>query len=254
MKVLILKKKAAAFFFAAAALAVVLCVLLASTGAYAVFTGGTVRKLPIYSVETEEKKISISFDCAWGTDYTDALLEVLERENVRATFFMVEFWAEKYPEYVKKIDEKGHEIGTHSATHSQMSKLSEGEIRQELASSSEAIASVTGKAVELFRPPFGDYDDLLIRTAREAGLYTVQWDVDSLDWKGLSAPEIAQRVLTRVQSGSIILCHNNGEHTAEALPAVLSALKTRGYTFVPVGELIYRGNFRMAADGRQYAG
>ena len=135
-----------------------------------------------------------------------------------------------------------------------MSKLSEGEIRQELASSSEAIASVTGKAVELFRPPFGDYDDLLIRTAREAGLYTVQWDVDSLDWKGLSAPEIAQRVLTRVQSGSIILCHNNGEHTAEALPAVLSALKTRGYTFVPVGELIYRGNFRMAADGRQYAG
>ena len=88
MKVLILKKKAAAFFFAAAALAVVLCVLLASTGAYAVFTGGTVRKLPIYSVETEEKKISISFDCAWGTDYTDALLEVLERENVRATFFM----------------------------------------------------------------------------------------------------------------------------------------------------------------------
>ena len=177
-----------------------------------------------------------------------------EEKGVKATFFLVGFWAEKYPEYVKKIDEAGHEIGTHSATHSQMSKLSEGEIRQELASSSEAIASVTGKAVELFRPPFGDYDDLLIRTAREAGLYTVQWDVDSLDWKGLSAPEIAQRVLTRVQSGSIILCHNNGEHTAEALPAVLSALKTRGYTFVPVGELIYRGNFRMAADGRQYAG
>lgn len=237
-----------------AAVFLALAITLHFTGAYAVYTGGTVRKLPIYSVEREDKKIAISFDCAWGVDYTQEILDVLARENVRATFFMVEFWAEKYPEYVKKIDEAGHEIGTHSATHSQMSKLSEGEIRQELASSSEAIASVTGKAVELFRPPFGDYDDLLIRTAREAGLYTVQWDVDSLDWKGLSAPEIAQRVLTRVQSGSIILCHNNGEHTAEALPAVLSALKTRGYTFVPVGELIYRGNFRMAADGRQYAG
>ena len=226
----------------------------AALGALALCAGGTVRELPIYSVGRDDRHISVTFDCAWGTEHTDAILEALAAENVRATFFMVEFWAEKYPEYVKKIDEAGHEIGTHSATHSQMSKLSEGEIRQELASSSEAIASVTGKAVELFRPPFGDYDDLLIRTAREAGLYTVQWDVDSLDWKGLSAPEIAQRVLTRVQSGSIILCHNNGEHTAEALPAVLSALKTRGYTFVPVGELIYRGNFRMAADGRQYAG
>ena len=237
-----------------AAVFLALALALHFTGAYAVYTGGTVRKLHIYSVEREDKKIAISFDCAWGVDYTQEILDVLAREDVRATFFMVEFWAEKYPEYVKKIDAAGHEIGTHSATHSQMSKLSEGEIRQELASSSEAIASVTGKAVELFRPPFGEYDDLLIRTAREAGLYTVQWDVDSLDWKGLSAPEIAQRVLTRVQSGSIILCHNNGEHTAEALPAVLSALKTRGYTFVPVGELIYRGNFRMAADGRQYAG
>lgn len=254
MKIFFVNGKRAACFASLGALMLALVLTLHFTGAWAVFAGGTVRELPIYSVGRDDKYISVTFDCAWGTEHTDAILEALAAENVRATFFMVEFWAEKYPEYVKKIDEAGHEIGTHSATHSQMSKLSEGEIRQELASSSEAITAVTGKAVELFRPPFGDYDDLLVRTARAAGLYTVQWDVDSLDWKGLSASEIAQRVLTRVESGSIILCHNNGEHTAEALPAVLSALKTRGYTFVPVGELIYRGNFRMAADGRQYAG
>ena len=253
MKVLILKKKAAAFFFAAAALAVVLCVLLASTGAYAVFTGGTVRKLPIYSVETEEKKISISFDCAWGTDYTDALLEVLERENVRATFFMVEFWAEKYPEYVKKIDEKGHEIGTHSATHSYMSKLGEERIREEIASSSRAIEAVTGKKTELFRPPYGDYDDLLIQTVGDMGLYSIQWDVDSLDWKNLSANDIAMRVINRVRNGSIILCHNNGMHTAETLPIILDTLKNKGYEFVPIGELIYRENYTIDANGRQHA-
>ena len=172
MKVFILKKRAAAFFLAAAAVTVILAVLLAATGAYAVFTGGTVRSLPVYSVETQEKKISISFDCAWGTEYTDELLDVLERENVRATFFMVEFWTEKYPEYVKKIDEKGHEIGTHSATHSYMSKLSEEEIRQELTSSSQAIEEVTGKKTQLFRPPYGDYDDLLIDTAKSMGLYS----------------------------------------------------------------------------------
>ena len=253
MKVLFVRKKLALFFMASAAIAVILAVLLSATGAYAVFTGGTVRKLPVYSVETTEKKIAISFDCAWGTEHTDALLDVLERENVRATFFMVEFWAEKYPEYVKKIDEKGHEIGTHSATHSYMSKLSEAEIRQELTSSSQAIESVTGKKVELFRPPYGDYDDLLIETAQCMGLYSIQWDVDSLDWKNLSANDIAMRVINRVQSGSIILCHNNGLHTAEALPVILDTLKNKGYEFVPIGELIYKDHYTIDVNGRQHA-
>ena len=253
MKVFILKKRAAAFFLAAAAVTVILAVLLAATRAYAVFTGGTVRSLPVYSVETQEKKISISFDCAWGTEYTDELLDVLERENVRATFFMVEFWTEKYPEYVKKIDEKGHEIGTHSATHSYMSKLSEEEIRQELTSSSQAIEEVTGKKTQLFRPPYGDYDDLLIDTAKSMGLYSIQWDVDSLDWKDLSANDIAMRVINRVQNGSIILCHNNGLHTAEALPVILDTLKNKGYEFVPVGELIYKENYTIDVNGRQHA-
>lgn len=253
MKVFILKKRAAAFFLAAAAVTVILAVLLAATGAYAVFTGGTVRSLPVYSVETQEKKISISFDCAWGTEYTDELLDVLERENVRATFFMVEFWTEKYPEYVKKIDEKGHEIGTHSATHAYMSKLSEEEIRQELTSSSQAIEEVTGKKTQLFRPPYGDYDDLLIDTAKSMGLYSIQWDVDSLDWKDLSANDIAMRVINRVQNGSIILCHNNGLHTAEALPVILDTLKNKGYEFVPVGELIYKENYTIDVNGRQHA-
>ena len=211
------------------------------------------RELPIYCVDTPEKKISISFDCAWGTEYTDELLDVLERENVRATFFMVEFWTEKYPEYVKKIDEKGHEIGTHSATHSYMSKLSEEEIRQELTSSSQAIEEVTGKKTQLFRPPYGDYDDLLIDTAKSMGLYSIQWDVDSLDWKDLSANDIAMRVINRVQNGSIILCHNNGLHTAEALPVILDTLKNKGYEFVPVGELIYKENYTIDVNGRQHA-
>ncbi len=236
-----------------AALALALVALVWFTGAYAVYTGGTVRSLPVYSVERSDKKLSVTFDCAWGTDHTDAILEALAAENVRATFFMVEFWAEKYPEYVKKISDAGHEIGTHSATHSHMSRLSESEILAELESSSAAIEEVTGKKVDLFRAPFGDYDDQLIDTAKKAGYTTVQWDVDSLDWKDLSASEIFERISSRAGSGSIILCHNNGLHTAEALPALLSSLKVRGYSFVPVGELIYRDNYTIDANGRQHA-
>ena len=125
-------------------------------------------------------------------------------------------------------------------------------MRAELESSCSAIEKISGRRPELFRPPFGDYNDRLIQTAEEAGLYTIQWDVDSLDWKDLSAQEIAMRVIGRVQKGSIILCHNNGAHTAEALPVILDTLKNSGYTFVPVGELIYRENYTMDVNGRQH--
>lgn len=221
-----------------------------ATGAAQVYWSGT-RSLPIYSVEREDNKISISFDCAWGTEHTDAILQALSAGNVRATFFMVQFWTEKYPDYVKKIDENGHEIGTHSATHSYMSKQSETEILGELRSSSEAIEKITEKRVTLFRPPYGDYDDLLVDTANGMGIFPVQWDVDSLDWKDLSASDIAARIVERVKSGSIILCHNNGLHTADALPIVIDTLRAKGYEFVPIGELIYRENYTIDASGRQ---
>lgn len=221
------------------------------TGAYAVYMGGTVRKLPIYSVERNDNKISISFDCAYGADYTLKLLDVLDEYNVKCTFFCVEFWVEKYPDMVKEIVGRGHEIGTHSKTHPKMSKLSESEIKNELTSSISAIESLTGKKVELFRPPYGDYNDRLIKTARELGLFTIQWDVDSLDWKDLSAKEIKSRVTSRVKSGSIVLFHNQGLHTAEALPTIIRELKGEGYEFVKISDLIYHENYQMRTDGSQ---
>ncbi len=235
----------------AAAMITVLSTTAYFTGAYAVYFGNTPRLLPIYSVDREDKVVSISFDCAWGTEYTDSILNALRVSNVRATFFMVQFWTEKYPDFVKAIDAGGNEIGTHSSTHSYMSKQNAEEIKTELSASSAAIEKITGKKVELFRPPYGDYDDELIRTASELGYYTIQWDVDSLDWKDLSASDIAMRVINGVKSGSVILMHNNGLHTAEAVPIILETLKNRGYSFVPIGELIYRENYTIDNTGRQ---
>ena len=223
----------------------------AAGAAEAYWTGK--HSLPIYSVGREDNKIAISFDCAWGVDSTDIILKHLEKKKVKATFFTVQFWAEKYPEYLKKVSEAGHEVGTHSATHSYMSKLSESEIRNELTTSCAAIEEVTGKPVTLFRPPYGDYDDLLIDTASAMGLYSIQWDVDSLDWKDLSASDISARIVERTKSGSIILCHNNGLHTAEALPIVIDKLRANGFEFVPIGELIYRENYTIDSTGKQIA-
>ena len=232
----------------------VYCVHIGTENAKTVGAGtGLSRSLPIYSVETDEKKVAISFDCAWGVEHTDTLLDYMQKNDVKCTFFAVQFWVEKYPDYAKKIVEAGHELGTHSRTHPYMSKLSKAQILDELTTSSQAIERITGQKVTLFRPPYGDYNDTLINACKELGLYPIQWDVDSLDWKNLSAQEIALRIVNGTKNGSIILCHNNGLHTAEALPIVFSTLKNRGFTFVPISQLIYKENYTIDHNGRQRA-
>ena len=247
----VLEKKSILKILTLIVIGVVCSMILSGTGAYQVFYGYAIRELPIYRVETIEKKVAISFDCAWGVDYTDKLLEIMQEHNVKCTFFAVEFWTKKYPEYIKKIDDYGHEIGTHSASHPYMSKLSSENIVKELSSSSKAIQDITGKRVELFRAPYGDYNDRLIQTARTLNLYTIQWDVDSLDWKNLTKQKIASRVIQNVKNGSIVLFHNQGLHTAEALGDIIDTLHNRGYKFVCIGELIYKNNYKMLSDGTQ---
>lgn len=238
-------------------LAVLLCLIITlssitiKTGAYAVYFNGSNRQLPIYKVKRSDNKISISFDCAYGADYTEKLLDILDEYNVKCTFFCVEFWVNKFPEMVKKISDRGHEIGTHSKTHPKMSKLSELQIEGELTSSISAIENITGKKVELFRPPYGDYNDKVISVTKRLGLFPIQWSVDSIDWKDISAKEIVKRVVSKTESGSIILCHNQGLHTAEALPYVLSNLKEKGYEFLPIGNLIYKQNYKINSLGVQ---
>jgi peptidoglycan/xylan/chitin deacetylase (PgdA/CDA1 family) len=133
-----------------------------------------------------------------------------------------------------------------------MSKQTKEQIKDELISSASAIEKVTGQKTNLFRAPYGDYNNLLIDTAKELGLFTIQWDVDSLDWKNLSATEIAMRVINGAKNGSIILCHNNGLHTADALPMIFSTLKNRGFSFVPIGELIYKDGYTIDHTGKQH--
>ncbi|MBR5900086.1 MAG: polysaccharide deacetylase family protein [Clostridia bacterium] len=232
------------------ALAVV-CTIFFSSKAHVVFGGKPLKKLPIYYVQRNDKKISVSFDCAWGVTYTDQLLSIMEKQQVKCTFFTVEFWAKKYPDYLSKIAKAGHEIGTHSATHPHMAKLDKNAVARELTSSSSVIKEITGVSPTLFRAPFGEYNDTVLKTAEELGLYTIQWDVDSLDWKDLTKEKIAKRVLSKVKSGSIVLFHNQGKHTAEALEEIIVTLKNQGYTFVPIGELIYKNDYEITADGGQ---
>lgn len=233
----------------AAAVTLVSVLLVCGMGGYSqVFASN--RRVPIYCVDRNDGYVSISFDAAWGADKTREIMDICDAYGVKATFFLVGFWVEKYPELTQEISLRGFEIGTHSATHPQMSKLTEAQCREELTQSSKKIFELTGKPVELFRPPFGDYNNTLLSVAEGLGLFTVQWSVDSLDWKGLSARQIAERVQNAV-SGDIILCHNNSDHITEALPLVFEALSLKGLRFCPIGELIFRSGYSVDNSGRQ---
>ena len=206
---------------------------------------------PVYAVERSDKTIALSFDASWGAEHTEELLAILAENDVKTTFFLVNLWIEKYPDLVEAIAAGGHEIGLHSATHPHFTELSAAEMSRELRDNQEALKKVTGKGASIFRPPYGDYNDDVITAVNGEGLTAIQWSVDSLDWQGLSADEIYHRVVDHVAPGAIVLLHNDGDHTAEALKMIVPALKKEGYTIVPVGELLLTGDCYVDIDGVQ---
>ena len=199
------------------------------------------RQLPIYCVQRDQKMISISFDAAWGNEDTQQLIDILGKYNVKATFFVVGQWVDKYPESVKALSDAGHEVMNHSNTHAHMSKLSRDEIIADVNACNDKIEAVTGARPTLIRPPYGEYDDNVVSSIRSMDMEPIQWDVDSLDWKDLCAADITKRVTSKVQPGSIVLFHNAAKHTPEALPTILESLLQQGYTFVPISQLILPG-------------
>lgn len=251
MKILCAKMKSMAGIFAFSLIAILLASLVVMTNTGSIYFGYAKRLVPIYSVETNEKKVALTFDAAWGSDKTEKIVKTLTDAGVSGTFFLVGFWIEQNADKVKFIDDAGLDIGTHSNTHPKMSTLSESQMNNELKTSMDMITKITGKPVKFFRPPFGDYNDKLVQVAGNLNLKTIQWDVDSLDWKGLSATEILARVKSSVKNGSIILCHNNSDHILEALPLMIDYLKSQGYKMVKISELVYEENYHIDNNGLQ---
>ena len=199
------------------------------------------RQLPIYCVERDQKVCSISFDAAWGADNTQKILDVLADYGVKATFFVVGNWADQYPEQAKAIVDSGCELMNHSNAHDHYNSLTADQIIADVNSCSDKIESLTGVRPTLIRCPFGEYDDHVISAIRSIGMEPIQWDVDSLDWKGISASEITKRVTGKVTNGSIVLFHNAALHTPEALPGILEYVLGQGYSIVPVSQLVLSG-------------
>jgi polysaccharide deacetylase family sporulation protein PdaB len=247
-KIICLRRKVLAAIGCLAA-AVLMCWV--SVSPRVVGAASTERQLPIYCVQKDYKVLSISFDAAWGNEDTQQLIDILGKYNVKATFFVVGEWVDKYPESVKALHEAGHEIMNHSSDHAHFNSLSTDEIIADLNTCNDKIEAVTGVRPTLFRCPYGEYDDHVINATRSIGMEPIQWDVDSLDWKDLSAADITKRVTSKVQPGSIVLFHNAALNTPEALPFVIEYLIREGYTFVPISQIILKGEYTIDHTGRQ---
>lgn len=211
------------------------------------------RNLPIYSVETSEPKVALSFDAAWGADDFTKIMDILDQHNVKVTFFMTGGWVETYPECVKTLVEKGHDLGNHSEHHYDMTALSKSEQQQEIMKVHDRVKKLTGYEMFLFRPPYGAYCNSLIQTTYSCNYYPIQWSIDSLDWKNYGVDSVVSTVCNHknLEPGGIILCHNGAKYTAEALDTMLTNLEEKGYEIVPVSQLIIKENYHMDVTGKQ---
>jgi polysaccharide deacetylase family sporulation protein PdaB len=239
-------------------IALVLCLVIALIIGSVAFVPQVVetvasnRLIPIYSVERQDKYISISFDAAWGNEDTQTLINILNKYNVKTTFFVVASWVDKYPESVKALSDAGNEVMNHSTSHPHMPKLSSQQMLNEIMTCDDKIQKITGVCPILFRPPYGDYNNTLIDTLSSVKHYCIQWDVDSLDWKDISASQIQKNVLSKVKSGSIVLFHNAAINTPKALPGIIATLQKQGYKIVPISQLIYKTNYTIDHTGKQH--
>ncbi len=252
MKIFVLKKNNV-LFYAIMFIAAAAVIFTKWDPAAMVFNQNSdLKGLPIYSVDRGEEKIcAISFDAAWGNDDTGELIKILGEYDVKTTFFVVGSWVDKYPESVKELSDAGHEIMNHSNSHPHMTQLSIESMKKEVDDCDAKIKSITGAEPYLFRPPYGDYNAGVIDAVAQCGHYTVQWSVDSLDWKDLSAQQIYARVTENIHPGAIVLFHNAAKNTPEALPLILKTLKEEGYKIVPVSEIIHKDNYTIDHTGKQ---
>jgi len=235
-------------------LAVTICAALMFGTVHIVRTAGTAgKKYPIYSVETNKQLVSMGINCAWDNADIPALIEILGKYNIKATFFVVGDWCDKYPESVRMLYEAGHEIGSHSDTHADMTRLDRTGMQREIRNSATKIEALTGTRPILFRPPSGAYNSEVVQVIEDEGFYPIQWDCDSIDYKDPTADQMKARILKKLRSGSIMLFHSGAKNTPGALPRIIEAVQEKGYRFVPVSDLIYKGSYTVDFEGRQHS-
>lgn len=198
---------------------------------------------PLFYVKTQAKKVAFTFDISWGTKTPDLVLPILQQSGIKATFFISGPWTRRHVDIAQRIIAGGHELASHGDKHVNLSQYNKEAITENITKARDDIKAATGMDTKYFRPPNGDYDDLVVATARELGYETVIWGLDSIDWKNPGVDFMVNRIMKRVFPGAIILFHasDSSKQTHEALPPIIEGLRKAGYEMVTLTELLKAG-------------
>lgn len=186
-----------------------------------------------------------------GADDIQDIINTLEENNVKATFFAVGDWIKKFPESVKALSDSGMEIGNHSYSHAHVNKMSYEENVADIQKCNELITEITGTDVKFYRGPYGEYNNTVINAAKSQNMQVIQWDIDTLDYEGKTVEEMCTKIKKKIRNGSIILMHNDTKYTASGLNQIIHTIEDEGYEIVPLDELIYWENYSINHEGRQ---
>lgn len=190
-----------------------------------------------YQGPTDKQQMALAINVAWGTEYIPQMLEILKSEGVRATFFLVGNWAEKFPDLVVEIKEAGQEIGNHGYRHRHPQKLVEKELIALIKKNEDLIEKTADYETKLFAPPYGEVDQRIVKTAHKIGYKTIMWTLDTIDWQRPDAEVIIERIIPKARNGAIVLMHPT-QPTVEALPKMIKGLEEKGYQLVTITELL----------------
>ncbi len=201
------------------------------------------QTMPMFYVKTQEPVLTLTFDISWGHETAPRVLDILREKNVRATFFLSGPWAKRHIALVEAISRAGHDIGSHGDAHVDLSRYSKDVVEENIRAAHEDLLHAAGRVSPFFRPPNGDYDDIVVETAGACGYETVIWAVDSLDWKNPGADYMVERVPKLAFNGAIILMHasDSSRQIHEALPRIIDRLRDNGYRLIPLSELVTYG-------------
>ncbi|WP_366921727.1 polysaccharide deacetylase family protein [Metallumcola ferriviriculae] len=197
---------------------------------------------PIYQGMDTEKQISLTFNVDWGQEFLSEMLDALEKNEAKATFYLTGRWAEKFPNDAMDISRAGHEIGNHGLKHNSPNAMSLEQNRQDIKEAEKIIEQVTGKKTTLFAPASGERNDHVLKAAESLGYTTILWSIDTVDWRRDKSPDqIVSKVVDKAHNGAIVLMHPT-EATAKALPGMINELKNEGYKIVPVSKILSDNN------------
>ena len=192
---------------------------------------------PIFQGNQAEAKVALACNVFWGEEFLPDMLKTLDENNTHITFFIGGSWANQFPEVLKDINNRGHELGNHTYSHPHPNSLSKEKNKEQIIRTEELITSITGTKTNLYAPPYGEYNNTVLLAAQELNYTTIMWSIDTVDWKRPPPNVLTDRVLKKLHNGAIILMHPTAP-TAQALPGLIAEIKRRGYTIVPVSDIL----------------